>query len=82
MTVQIDNRFTRFIQCECRDGRIIFQLDHATGSFWQLCGNRLCVLIHRRCWIAALFRKRSDWEQSNDHRYSEDNAEDSFAFSF
>lgn len=67
MTVQVDNRFTRFIQCECRDGRIIFQLDHAIIIWW---------------WQFALIRKRSDWEQSHDHRYSEDDAEDSFAFSF
>lgn len=81
MAIQIDSYL--FILCNCKwrcQCHIFRQRDHVIDSFWQLCVNSLCVLIHRR--FVALIRKRSDWEQSNDHRYSEDNAEDSFAFSF
>lgn len=71
--VQID----RYILIKCyvtRQCYIFFQRDHVLDSWWQRCSNR------RR--FVALIRNRSDREQSNDHRYSEDNAEDSFAFSF
>lgn len=68
MAIQIDSYI--FILCNCKwrcQCHIFRQLDHA-------------IIIW--CWQFAAVRKRSDWEQSNDHRYSEDNAEDSFAFSF
>ena len=81
MALQIDSYL--FILCNCKwrcQCHIFRQRDHVIDSFWQLCVNSLCVLIHRR--FVALIRKRSDWEQSSDHRYGEDNAEDSFAFSF
>lgn len=75
MAIQINSYI--FILCNCKwrcQCHIFRQRDHAINSVWQRCSNR------RR--FAAAFRKRSDWEQSSDHRYGEDNAEDSFAFSF
>lgn len=76
MAIQIDSYL--FILCNCKwrcQCHIFRQRDHAVlTSWWQRCSS------HRR--FAAPIRKRSDRKQSNDHRYSEDNAEDSFAFSF
>ena len=75
MALQIDSYL--FILCNCKwhcQCHIFRQRDHVIDSWWQRCSNR------RR--FDAPIRKRSDWEQPNDHRYSEDNAEDSFAFSF
>lgn len=69
MAIQIDSYIFTLCNCKWRcQSNVLFQRDHTINRLW-----------HSR---VAIFRKRSDREQSNDHRYSEDNAEDSFAFSF
>lgn len=69
MAIQIDSYI--FILCNYKwrcQCNVLFQRNHVINS--------------RRHSRLPFCCKRSDWEQSNDHRYSEDNAEDSFAFSF